>query len=135
MSTASPVECAPEAALRQVLERRHHAAIDLARRDVLAAAGVDLDHRVRENLALDLRLRGEQDLADAGAVGEGVLAGGAVDRGRLEQLPAVENGLRVDRLRAAPGGGDREVEVGGDAVPLARDPADHGAADHVRTLT
>ena len=132
MSTAPPVECwltlpevvrtewphlsevivRPEAALGQVLEHRQDAAVDLAGLDVLAAALVDLEARVGEHAALELLLRHQQDLADgrAGAL-ERVLAGGAVDRRRLEQLPAVEDRLRVDLRGAAAGGLDREVEV------------------------
>ena len=47
------------------------------------------------------------------AAPERVLAGGAVDRGRLEQLPAVEDRLGVDLRRAAAGGPDREGDVRG----------------------
>ena len=42
---------------------------------------------------------------------ERVLAGGAVDRGRLEQLPAVEDRLRVDARGAAAGRADLEQHV------------------------
>ena len=40
-------------------------------------------------------------------------AGGAVDRGRLEQLPAVEDRLGVDLRRVLAGGLDHELHVGG----------------------
>src|SRR6185295_7444220 len=65
--------------------------------------------------------------SDGGVVGEGILVGGAVDRGGLEQLPAVEDRLRVDRRSATAGGPDREVEVWRLSGGLA-DVPDHGAA-------
>ena len=104
----------------QVLHQRQDAAVDLARGDVLAAARVDLEPRVGEHALDQLRLRHQQHLADRGAVGERVLALGAVDRRRLEQLPAVEDRLRVDLRRAAPGGADLEVDPGrvGSTLPI-----------------
>ena len=82
---ASPVECSltlpevvrtlwphlsevivrPEAAAGEVLQHRQDAAVDLAGADVVAAALVDLEPRVGEHPALELRLRHQQDLADA----------------------------------------------------------------------
>ena len=79
------------------------------------------------------RLLGEQQ--DAGAAeprGERALALGAVDRRRLEQLPAVEDRLRVDPRRAAAGRADREVDVRVDALGAGADPAEHGSGDHLR---
>ena len=46
----------PETGHLQELERREHAAVDLARLDVLAPAGVDADVRVGEHLLLELLL-------------------------------------------------------------------------------
>ncbi len=80
------------------------------------------------------RLLGEQQHAGAAELDrEGVLALGAVDRGRLEQLPAVEDRLRIDPRRAPPGRPDREVDVGVDAVLVGADPRQHRAGDHLRT--
>src|SRR3954454_3941608 len=87
----------------QVLHHRQDAAIDLAVLDVLATAGVDREGRVVQDPLLERRLRHQEDLADGGVVCEGVLVGGAVDRRGLEQLPAVEDRLRVDRGRALAG--------------------------------
>ena len=64
--------------------------------------------------------------------GERVLAVGAVDRRRLEQLPAVEDRLRVDPRRAAAGRADREVDVRVDAVGRPADPGENGPGDHLR---
>ena len=105
--------------LGEVLERGEHAAVDLAGLDVLAAARVDLDPLVGEHALLEQRLRQQQDLADREVrvlAVEGVLARRAVDRGRLEQLPAVEDRLRVDARRAAAGRADLEVDVRGLAL-------------------
>src|SRR4029450_6975772 len=61
---------------------------------------------------------------------EHVAAGGAVDRRGLEQLPAVEDRLRVDVRRAAAGGADREVEVRRHAGDRPSDaPQERAAAD------
>src|SRR5262249_33746817 len=57
----------------------------------------------------------QQDLADRRALGvrteERVLAGRAVDRSRLEELPAVEDRLGVDARRAAAGRAALEQHV------------------------
>src|SRR5829696_8712057 len=122
----------------EVLEGREHAPVDLARADVRGAAAVDADAGVVDD-ALDQRLLAhQQDLADRGRLGvladERVLLGGAVDRGRLEQLPAVEDRLRVDARRAAAGGPDLEQHVGGLARPALADAAEDRAADHAGAL-
>ena len=97
------------------LERRQHAAVDLAGADVVAAAGVELDARVGEHVLDERLLAHQQDLADRGLLGVGaeerVLARRAVDRRRLEQLPAVEDRLRVDARGAAAGRADLEQDV------------------------
>ena len=79
-------------------------------------------------------LRHQQDLADVGALVERILAGGPVDRGGLEQLPAVEDRLRVDLAGALAGGLDREVEVGGEPVVVRADLAEDGAGDDLGAL-
>ena len=61
---------------------------------------------------------------------ERVLARGAVDRGGLEQLPAVEDRLGVDLRRAAAGGLDREGDVGAELRGLVDAPEDR-AGDHL----
>src|SRR5918993_974697 len=74
-----------------VIEPGQHAAVDLAGLDVLAPARVDRERRVSEDLLHQGRLRHQQDLADRRVVGERVFAGRAIDRGGLEQLPAIED--------------------------------------------
>src|SRR3954451_16812461 len=156
MSAASPVECSEmlpevvrslaglqrghgrvEPGLREVLERREHAAVDLDALDVVATGRVDLDARVAQDARLEQRLRHQEVLADrecrAAAV-EGVLAVRAVDGRRLEQLPAVEDRLRVVLRGALAGRADLEVQVRGlGGVGLA-DAADHRAGDDLRAL-
>ena len=56
----------PQARRRQELERREHAAVDLAGADVVAAARVEVDVRVGQHPAGERLLRHQQDLADAG---------------------------------------------------------------------
>src|SRR5215208_7883270 len=89
----------------EVLEGGEHAAVDLARADVRLAAAVDADAGVADDPLDQGFLAHEQDLADRGVLGvladERVLLRGAVDRGRLQQLPAVEDRLRIDARRAA----------------------------------
>ena len=112
----------PEALLGEVGERGQQAPVDLA--------GADFDPgRIRRFRAVRRRARGAAapPWGAAGprrrrAFGEGALALGAVDRRRLEQLPAVEDRLRVDPRRPAPGRPDREVDVGVDAVGGLADP-------------
>ena len=125
MSIASPVECSltfpdvvyvavpalergdgqPESVAGQVFHRRQEPLVDLTGADVGPPALVDRQARIGEHPALELRLRHQQDLADVGArVRERVLAGGAVDRRRLQQLPAVQDRLRIDPRRARPAG-------------------------------
>src|SRR5207253_7441193 len=96
-----------EAVGAQVLEHRQDAAVDAAGGDVFAAAAVDLEVLVGEDAFLQ-RLLGEQEDAGAAQLRERALALGAVDRGRLEQLAAVEDRLRVDPGRAFAGGPDGE---------------------------
>ena len=127
-----------EAGLGQVLERGEHAPVDLAGPDVVAAAGVELDALVGEHPALEQPLGPEQDLPDRGraalAAVEHVASRGAVDGGGLEQLPAVEDRLRIDQRGTAAGRADREVETSGAAGVGPAHAAEHGAADHVRAL-
>jgi hypothetical protein len=102
-----------QAGLGEVREHHEHAAVDLAGADVLLAAGVDVDPRVGEDPLREQRLRQQHHLADrevAVAV-ERVLARSAVDGGRLEQLPAVEDRLRIDLRSALAGRADLEVQV------------------------
>ena len=125
-----------EAGGGEELERGEHAAVDLPEAHVAAAAAVDLDARVGED-ALDQRLLAhQQDLADRRALGvlaeERVLARGAVDRGRLEQLPAVEDRLRVDARGAAAGRADLEEQVRRDALGRLADAAEDRAGDDAR---
>ena len=86
---------------------------------------------------LDQRLLAhQQDLADRRGLGvraeERVLAGGAVDRGRLEQLPAVEDRLRVDARGAAAGRADLEQHVRRLRARGLADAAEHRAGDDAR---
>ena len=94
---------------------------------------VDLDARVGQHAALRA-----PPCSSAGsgrstglrvAAEERVLAARAVERGRLEQLPAVEDRLRVDARRAAAGGADLEAHVRGAALRRAADAAEHRAGD------
>ena len=75
----------------------------------------------------------EQDLADRGVLGvrapERVLAGGAVDRGGLEQLPAVEDRLGIDARCAATGRADLEEHVRRHLLLGAPDAPQDGAGD------
>ena len=83
--------------------------------------------------ALLQRFLGEQQ--DAGAAEpcvERVLALGAVDRRGFEQLPAVEDRLRVDPRGALAGRADREVDVWVDARLFLGDVGEDGAGDHLR---
>ena len=89
--------------------------------------------RARERL-----LGHQEDLAEPASRRRAGSCRRAVDRRRLEQLPAVEDRLGVDPRSAAAGGPDGEVEVraelrAGALVELA-DPAEHGAADYPRAL-
>ena len=122
------------AAADEVLEQRQDPAVDLPGLDVLAPALVDLEARVVEDALGELLLGEQQDLADRVAVRrERVLVGHPVERRCLEQLPAVEDRLRVDRGRAAARGPDREVDVGGERVAVA-DAAEQGAGDDLGAL-
>ena len=136
MSTALPLECSemlPEVVIRlcphssarhrglqarggEELQGGEDAAVDRPGPDVALAAVVDVDSRIGDDPAGQRLLAHQQDLADRGVLGVGaeerVLAGGAVDRGRLEQLPAVEDRLGVDAGRAAAGRPDLEGQVG-----------------------
>ena len=156
MSTALPDECwetlpdvvrQPVAAAQrrhgraharggEELERRQHAAVDLAGADVVAPAGVELDARVGEHVLDERFLAHQQDLADRGLLGVGaeerVLARGAVDRGRLEQLPAVEDRLRIDARGAAAGGADLEQHVRRLRARGLADAAEDRAGDDAR---
>ena len=121
-----------EAFRAQVLEHREDAAVDLARFDVFATALVDVEAVVVQH-PLRQRFLGEQQ--DPGAAQlrvEGVLALGAVDRGRFEQLPAVEDRLRVDPRRAFARRADREVDVRVGAFAALGDVGEDGAGDHLR---
>ena len=98
------------------LERRQHAAVDHAGADVLAAAAVDLDARVREHVALtswSLLISRTWPAVSLRrlAVAADDRAAVAVDLRRVEQAPAVEDRLRVDARRAAAGGADLEPEM------------------------
>jgi hypothetical protein len=66
-------------------------------------------------VALERRLAHQQDLPDRRVLGvraeERVAVRGAVDGGRLEELPAVEDRLGVDARGAASGGADLEQQV------------------------
>src|SRR4051812_17595339 len=119
------------------LERRKHAAVDRAGADVLAAAVVDRDALVGEHAAGERLLAHEHDLADARLVGSGaqqrVLAPGAVDLGRLEQLPAVEDRLRIDARGALAGRPDLEQQVRGLRGDLA-EAAEGRSAEHAGAL-
>ena len=122
----------------QELERGEHAAVDRAGADVAGAAGVDVDARVGEHVTAQRVLAHQQDLPERGAVGvvaeERVLALGAVDRGRLEQLPAVEDRLRVDARGAAAGRAQLEQDVRGLGRRDLADAAEDRAGDDARAL-
>ena len=127
-----------EAGGGEELERGQHAPVDRAGADVAGAAGVDVDARVGEHVAAQRVLAHQQDLAERRLLGvvaeERVLALGAVDRGRLEQLPAVEDRLRIDARGAAAGGAELEQHVRRlDQVGLA-DAAEDRAGDDARAL-
>ena len=126
-----------EAVVGQVLHRGQHPAVDLAGLDVVAAAAIDGEAGIGERLLSELGLRHQEVLDHARGTARGlrerVLAGRAVERRRLEQLPAVQNRLRVDLRRALAGRLDREVQVRGEAVRLA-DPAEDGAGVDLRPL-
>ena len=68
---------------------------------------VDLHVRIREHAVLQLLLGHQQHLADRRVLGAGaeerIDAGGAVDGGGLEQLPAVEDRLGIDLRRVLAG--------------------------------
>ena len=157
MSTALPEECSetlPEVVRRPWLpfsdeidglrpDSARYSSVASTRRSIWPdlmsslAARVDLDALVGEDALLEQRLGQEDDLADREAVRlvvavEDVLAGGAVDGGGLEQLPAVEDRLRIDPRRAAAGGADLEVDVRGLAAFGAADAAEDRAADDLR---
>src|SRR3954470_9299690 len=125
-----------EAARGEELERREHAAVDVARLDVAAAAGVDPDVRAVEYAPLQRLLAHQQDLADRRVLGVGaeerVLARGAVDRGRLEQLPAVEDRLRGDPPRALAPGADLQAHVRRLGLRHAAEAAEDRAGDDAR---
>ena len=116
-----------------------HAAVDDARLDVAAAAGVDLDALVVQDAALQVLLAHEQELADArvvrAACRERAAVGGAVDRGRLEQLPPVEDRLR-DRCaaRSCPPGGPRSAGTGRRRCSHGADAAEDRAGDDLAAL-
>ena len=126
-----------QAVAGEVKQGGQHAAVDLPRPDVALAAAVDVDPAVREHAPHELLLAQQQELADRRVRGVGpeerVLALGAVDGGRLEQLPAVEDRLRVDPRRAAAGRPDLEAQVRHPSGP-GPEPAEDGAADHARAL-
>src|SRR4051812_2073583 len=115
------------------LERREDAAVDVSGLDVAPAAVVDLDVRAVEDPLLQRLLAHQQDLADRRVLRVGaeerVLAGRAVDRRGLEQLPAVEDRLRVDARGALAGRADLEQDVRGGAVGLADAPEDRAGDD------
>jgi hypothetical protein len=89
-----------------------------------------------QHALLQLALAHQQDLADRRrlrvAAEERVALAGAVDRGRLEQLPAVEDRLGVDPRGAAAGGPDRERDVRRLLLRRALDPPEHRPADDAR---
>src|ERR1044072_4872537 len=101
--------------------------------DVAPAAVVDRDVRAAQDPCLQRLLAHQQDLADRRVLRfraeEGVLAGGAVDRGRLEELPAVADRLRVAARGAAAGRADLEEDVGRGVVGLADAPEDRAGDD------
>ena len=110
-----------EALRDQVLEQRQHAAVDLAGGDVgrgRIRRSRGSCRRGRAAAAPPWRAAGRRRRSSS--LAERVLALGAVDRRRLEQLPAVEDRLRVDPRRAAAGRPDREVDVGVDALRRRR---------------
>ena len=115
-----------EAFRAQVLEHREDAAVDLAGGDVFAAALVDREAVVGEDPRCSASLESSRTPAPLRSRAERVLALGAVDRRRLEQLPAVEDRLRVDPRRAAAGRADREVDVRVDAAFAGADPGQDG---------
>src|SRR6185312_14866607 len=125
-----------QAAGGEELERGEDAAVDLAGLDVAAAAVVDLDVRAAEDPLLQRLLAHQQDLADRrvlrGRAEERVLARGAVDRGRLEELPAVEDRLRIDARGVLARRTDLEEDVGRGVVDLA-DAAEDRAGDDLGT--
>ena len=125
-----------EARVGEVLERGEHAAVDLAGLDVLAPARVDVHARVAQHTLLELLLRQQQHLADREVAAvlrvEGVLAGRAVDRRGLEELPAVEDRLGIDQRRALAGRADLEEHVRGLARVGLTDAAEDRPAHHVR---
>ena len=104
--------------------------------DVATAAVVDLDLGILEDALGELGLGHQQDLADGRVLGAGaeerIDAGGAVDGGGLEQLPAVEDRLGIDLRGVLAGRLDLEVEVRGDALRGAADPAEDRPGDHDR---
>src|SRR5439155_7642027 len=97
------------------LDRREHAPVDLAAADVDAPALVDGHVRVGKHSPCQGVLGHQEDLADrrppVSRAEERVAAGRAVDRGRLEPLPAVEDRLVVDPGSAATGWPPEDVEV------------------------
>ena len=131
-----------EARRGEELERREHAAVDVAGLDVAAAAVVDADPRIVEDALLQRLLGHQQDLPDGRVLGvraeEGVLARRAVDRGGLEQLPAVEDRLGIDPRRALAGRADLEEEVRRDVLlrlaQAAEDGAGHDLGAHLELL-
>ena len=121
-----------EAFRAEVLEHREDAAVDLPLFDVFPAALVDVEALVGEHALLQRFLGEQQDAGAAQLLVERVLPLGAVDRGRFEQLPAVEDRLRVDPRRALARRADREVDVRVGAVFALRDVGEDGARDHLR---
>ena len=129
----------PQAGLGQVLERREHAAVDLAGADVVAAALVYLDALVGEDALLEQRLRQQHDLTDRHRAGlvlavEHVAARGAVDR-PWPRAASSRRGSASGRCSA------RRGPPGGSRIPRGRpcrdgpaDAADDRPADHVRAL-
>src|SRR4029077_19137297 len=121
-----------EAFRAQVLEDGEDAPVDLALFDVFAAALVDVEALVVQHPLGQCFLGEQQDPGAAELRVERVLALGAVDRGGFEQLPAVEDRLRVDPRSPFAGRADREVDVRVGAFGAPGDMGEDGAGDHLR---
>jgi hypothetical protein len=87
---------------------------------------------------LELILAHQQDLADArvarAATEERVDPVGAVDRGRLQQLPSIEDRLGVDQRRVLAGRLDLEGQMRCAGRRVRPDPADDRTGDDDRAL-